>query len=512
MTYYKISILLVLLLVATVSGQDEDTLPVGAILERSITASSSAEAFRPIGEYRVWRYFGNRTTVGQITSIVKGFTEIGGQQALVVDETMRLDYTLLGGDRKIIAEGTSYLSNSGRYVGSDLNVGDTSRMERLQLTCTGDGIEGSFTRAGSEQSIEMALVCDRFFWDIYLVDQLEFYLAMQDIQIGTRLEDSIFQPQSLMSTRIAGQVIYFMYQEIYKDKFDSVFVIRLTEPSDYQLYMTPDKRLVRVDMIQQGIRVYQDVVGVSTGSDRVTTEPKWGLSHLLLKLPHYVAFVLVTAVAILFFSVAAFRWSQAYLFFGGGVVLYLVIPFVINPLIVMVVENWLSPSLAEGSSLYVMGVVPSVIVGVAQIGLIWGGILGLVAWLAPKEYRLVGLGAFLGGGFALAEACYGTGLQVTILFDWPLAERIAFILLQVISGGLIGWVLTHIGERRWMIPGLILPIAVVARYLPLLVQGGLIDVEVIHFVLIVGMVLYLLAAMLMIKKVPARTVAGTESD
>ncbi|MCD6249450.1 MAG: hypothetical protein J7J98_03850 [candidate division Zixibacteria bacterium] len=511
MNYYKIAILLVLLLVATVSGQDEDTLPVGAVPERSIIASSSAEAFRPIGEYRVWRYFGNQTTLGQITSIVKGFTEIGGQQAMIVDEAMRLDYTLLGGDRKIIAEGTSYLSNSGRYIGSDLNIGDTVHVEHLKLTCTGDGIEGSFTRAGTDQSVEMVLDCDRFFWDFYMVDQLEFYLAMQDIQIGTRLDDSIFQPQSLMSTKIAGQVVYFMYQEIYKGKFDSVFVIRLTKPGDYQLYLTPDKKLVRVDMIQQGIRVYQDIVGVSTAAARAKTEQKRDISHLLLKLPHYVAFILVTAVAMLFFSVAAFRWPQAYLFFGGGGILFLAIPFIVNPLILRIVENWLSPALAEGDSLYVVGIVPSLIVGIAQTGLIWGGIFWLIAWLAPKEYRLIGLGAFLGGGFALAEACYGAGLQVTILFDWPLAERIAFILLRVISGGLIGWVFTNNVERRWMIPGLILPVAVVARYLPLLVQGGLIDVEVIHFVLVVGMVLYLLAAMLLIKKVPARTMTDAES-
>ena len=343
-----------------------------------------------------------------------------------------------------------------------------------------------------------------------MVDQLEFYLAMQDIEIGTRLDDSIFQPQSLLTTRIVGEVAYFMWQEIYRGKIDSVFVIRLTEPGDFQLYLTPDKRLVRVDLIQQGIRVYQDMVGVRTAAAK--TESGWGFRSLLFKLPHYAAFVVVAAIAIMLFSVTGFRWLQAYLFLGGGVALFLAIPYIINPLVVMVVENWLSPSMAEGGSLYVMGLVPSVILGVSQVGLLWGGMCGLVAWLSPKEYRLIGLGAFLGGGFALAEACYGAGWRLTVLFDWPLAERIAFILLQVISGGLIGWVFTQAGERRWIIPGLILPVAVVARYLPLLVQGGLIDVEVIHFILIISMILYLLAAMLMIKKLPSRIAPETEQD
>ncbi len=517
MNYNKILILSVLLLVSTVSGQDEDTLPVGAVLERSIEASPSVEAFRPVGEYRIWRYFGNRTTIGQITSIVRGWSEIDGRQAYAIDESMQLDYTLMGGDQVVVTEGTSYVSESGRYVGSDLKIGDTANSERLHVACTGEGIEGHFTRAGAEHSIEMALECDRFFWDIHLIDQLELYLAMQDLEIGTRLEDSIFQPQSMMSTRIAGQVIYFMWQEIYKGKIDSVFVIRLTEPGDYQLYLTPDKRLVRADLIQQGIRVYQDIAqagapGAAVSNAARDTAPPTGMGHLLLKLPHYTAFILVTALAILFFSVAGFRWSQAYLFFGGGVVLFLAVPWIINPLMVTIVENWLSPAMAEGGSLYVLGLVPSAVLGAAQIGLIWGGMAGLVAWLAPKEYRMIGLGAFLGGGFALAEACYGAGLQVALLIDWPLAERIAFILLQVISGGLIGWVFSQMGERRWMIPGLILPVAVIARYLPLLIQGRLIEVEIIHFILIAGMVIYLLAAMLMIKKIPARTDSVTDSD
>lgn len=500
------------LLVATASGQDEDTLPDGAVRERSITAAPTVEDFRQTGEYRVWRFFGNRTTLGQMTSIVKGFTEIDGRRAMIVDETMRLDYTAMRGDRTIIAEGTSYLSGSGKFIGCDLEVGDTSSTERLQVTCTGDGIEGHFTRGGSEQSIEMALPCDRFFWDIYMIDQLEFYLAMQDLEIGTRLDDSIFQPQSLMSTRIAGQVDYFRHLEIYKDRFDSVFVISLTEPGDYKLYFTPDQRLVRVDLIQQRIRLYQDLVGVSTAAAGDQSEPATGPANLLLKAPHYIAFVIAAAIAMAFFSVSAFRRPQAYLFCGSGVLLFLAVPFVVNPLMVALVENWISPSLAAGGSIFVLGIVPSVVLGVAQVGLIWGGLVGLVAWQAPKEYRLAGLGAFLGGGFALAEACYGTGLQVTLLFDWPLAERIAYILLQVISGGLIGWVMAQAGERRWMIPGLVIPVAVVARYLPLLVQGGLIDVDIIHFVLVISMVGYLLAAMLMIKNISARSVAGSESD
>ena len=75
-------LLLILFGAGQVTGQEEDTLPVGAVRARSIAASGSAEAFRPPGEYRVWRYFGKQTTLGQLTSIVRGLTEIDDRSAL----------------------------------------------------------------------------------------------------------------------------------------------------------------------------------------------------------------------------------------------------------------------------------------------------------------------------------------------------------------------------------------------------------------------------------------------
>ena len=103
-----------------------------------------------------------------------------------------------------------------------------------------------------------------------------------------------------------------------------------------------------------------------------------------------------------------------------------------------------------------------------------------------------------------------SGLQIAILFDWPLAERVSLIIFQVTTGGLIGWILAH--RHRWTV--LLVPVIVSAavRYLPLLVQGGLTDVETVHFVMVVGMVLYLLAAMLVVKRATGRGAAGAASE
>jgi len=441
---------LVLLGTGSVSAQNEDTLPPGAVPERSIPAARSAEAFRPVGEYRVWRFFAKQTTFGQLSSVVKGRTEIDGQEALILQEDLQIDYSKIGTERQVLASGESYLSNGARYLGSKLRIGEADEEERFEIERSGRTLEGFYTRAGTEHAVSVPYENEYFFWDVNFVDQLEYFLAMHDLSIGTRIEDSIYLPQSLMTARIVGQVVYFMHKEIYKSKFDSVFVIRLTEPSDYQLYLTPDN---------------------------------------------------VAGLAVLFFSTGAFRRPVSYLFFAGGAGLYLVVPLVLNPLLVMLMENWLRPAIVKGSSIYLLGIGPSLIFGLAQVGLMLGIIYAMLIWSNSREYRFIGLGAFLGAGFGLAEAIYVAGLQVTLLFDWPLVERTSFIFLHTISGALIAWGLAKGAGRLRLTLALVLVVNVVARYLPLLVQGGLAGVEATHFVLSVGMLLYLLAVLMIVKKV-----------
>jgi len=492
---------LVLLGTGSVSAQNEDTLPPGAVPERSIPAARSAEAFRPVGEYRVWRFFAKQTTFGQLSSVVKGRTEIDGQEALILQEDLQIDYSKIGTERQVLASGESYLSNGARYLGSKLRIGEADEEERFEIERSGRTLEGFYTRAGTEHAVSVPYENEYFFWDVNFVDQLEYFLAMHDLSIGTRIEDSIYLPQSLMTARIVGQVVYFMHKEIYKSKFDSVFVIRLTEPSDYQLYLTPDKRLVRVDLINQDIRVYQDIVGKSAAASRTQTSRPVTWRSFLFKLPHYGAFVIVAGLAVLFFSTGAFRRPVSYLFFAGGAGLYLVVPLVLNPLLVMLMENWLRPAIVKGSSIYLLGIGPSLIFGLAQVGLMLGIIYAMLIWSNSREYRFIGLGAFLGAGFGLAEAIYVAGLQVTLLFDWPLVERTSFIFLHTISGALIAWGLAKGAGRLRLTLALVLVVNVVARYLPLLVQGGLAGVEATHFVLSVGMLLYLLAVLMIVKKV-----------
>jgi hypothetical protein len=497
------TILLLLAWASAVSAQDEDTLPVGAVAERSVTGSALVETFRQVGEYRVWRFFAKQTTFGMLTSTVKERTEVDGEECLALEETLQIDYSKIGTDRQVEVTGRTYVSTTGRYLGSKMEIGSGETVEQMELTRKGTSLEGFFTRAGTENDLSLPYEQGSYFWEADLVDQLEIFLAMQDLEIGSVIDDSIWMPQTLLKSRISGHVAYFMWQEIYKGKIDSVFIIRLTQPSNYQLYFTPDKRLLRVDMLDQGIRVYQDLVRVPAdagGSSGATTGSHLSARNLLLKLPHYLAFLVIAAVAILMVSRRTFKWSGAYLALGLGLVLYLIIPLLVNRLLVTIAGSWLRSGSIDPGSIYLIGSVPPLLLGLVQVGLLIGGLALAIAWLKAKEYRQVALGALVGAGMGIAEAVYLSGLDVTFLFDFALVERACFIFLHVFSGAIVGWSWRQGGARLGLAAIVIVLVNGLTRYLPLLVRGGMIDVEATHFVMILWVLAFVVVSLIVLKR------------
>jgi hypothetical protein len=487
-----------------VLAQDEDTLPVGAVLERSVAASPSVTAFRPLGEYRVWRFFSRQTTFGQLSSLVEAETRIDGVPALTLSESLRLDYTLLGGDKVVVTKGETYATPDGKYLGHRLEIGDGQTKERFEVERRGSSLEATYTRGGAELSSAAPYPETSYFWDLQLVDQLEIYLAMHDLEIGAMLEDSIYLPQSLMKTRLAGQVIYYMWQEIYKGKIDSVFIIRLSEPSECQLYFTPDKKLVRVDLINQGIRVYQDLVRMSpVKAERSPVDAQafafsWKL--LLLKAPHYFVFLLLAALALVLVSTRGFRWKLSYLYLPAGILLYAIMPLAINRLMAGMAGSWLDPGRTGGAAVYFVGLIPPLVLGAIHVGVLGLGIYCLGRWFKVRAYRFSALGAFIGAGFALAEAVHQSGLRIELLFDWPLAARAASIFLYTFAGAVVGRGLAVRGV--WAVRYAIAAVVVIGvfRYLPLWVQTGLVDLQAIHFVMVIWVIVFVMAAVTFVKK------------
>jgi len=428
----------------------------------------------------------------------------------VLKESLQMDFTKIGQEYRLEASGESYVDQRGSFWGCNFEIGPKDSIEQLSLAPKEGRLSGFYTRTGSSNEVDQPWKSGTFFWDAYMVDQLEIYLALHDLEIGTRFDDSLFSPQALSYVRVRGQVTWFMWQEIFKGKMDSVFVIKLTEPGNCQLFFMPDKKLVKVDFQDMKIRVYQDEVRQvkksvldatnQSNAPESSVAASFSVRALIFKLPHYAAFLIIAAIVLLMFATKGFKWPVAYLGLGVGIAVYLLMPLVVHPLLLIVARDWLGIGNPTASGFYVRGATFALVSGLIQAALVFAGIVLVERFTKPPVYRIAGLAAFVGAGFALAEAVYVSGWQITILFEWSLLERACFIALFIATGALIGRLLKeNLVLAIWGGLGAAVAIAVV-RFFPILVQGRIVDVQLMHFILAIWVAVFLVVVLMLSRK------------
>ena len=491
----------------TVAAQTVDTLPDGAVPARDIEASASVTAFRPIGELRVWSYYNLGKRFGQFSSLVKEGPVIDDRRAVELEERVNLDYSLIGTDRHDRISGRTYLDETGAYLGTQLDIGPDDSLETMQLSREGDDVSGYYTRGGVRQTTSMVVDSDFGAWDPDFVDQLELMLALKDLSIGTTFADSIVSPRALLKTVVSGQVNYFMRREITKGYFDSVFVIHLDRPFEGEAYFTANKRLVRTDFTNQRIRVYQDLVqkpsvkpGATAGSREARPQPTLTWQAVLFKLPYYIGFAMAGLLAMLMFSREAFRDRFAYVCFIGGVVMYVLIPQVQNPIVIAIISALLPDQGISGAGAYALAAVPPVFGGLFQTALVLLVLYGLFVVRKIPKARHVGYAVFLLGGFAVAEACYMSGLTLRPLFGWDGLGQLTLILFHVATGALLGGAF-GLG-RKHLIPAAAAAVLVNAllRYMPFLQQQTVVDSAVVHMLMAAVALSYIAAVLLLLRR------------
>lgn len=481
-------------------------------LFRAVTAEPSVESFRPVGDARTWIYYAQQKTFGRLTSIVKDQREVNGRPALVFDEDLSIDYTLIGANQKVQTKGDFLIAPNGAYLGCDLAIGPDSASEQLKVELDGHRLEGYYTRAGSKVGVDVPFEHDQLPWEMYFIDQLEVFLAMHDLKVGDTLEDSVFSPQIMMSSRIKGTVTRWMWQEIYKDKIDSVFIIRLTEPGNYQLYFTADKRLVRVDMEDLNVRVYQGMIrnAISKGQAATSTTPPKRDAKTIFRLmffrsPHYVAFFLMALTAVVFFTQAGFRRLDSWLALLVGGLAFSLVPYTQIPLQIYVVGSWMIPHISDGGSIYFWSIFPAAAGGVFQTLYLLVLLIAVFFWRRIRPFHRVAVGAFLGAGFGIIEACYVSGLQITSLFTPILAERGFMILFHVVAGTLIGAAIGRGTERLSITLVLVAFVNSALRYIPIFVQQEKLTVPLMTIIMGFIILAFLVYALLTLRSGQSET-------
>ncbi len=499
---YRIITYAVILLIAAGSLQAQTTAPKtpSTPLQRSVSASNSIEDFRPVGELRIWTFFAKQKAFGKLKSVVKETTDIDGRSAVVFEDELSIDYSQFGSDRKVAISGEQYASSEGAYLGTSYKIGPADSTESLELRLEDKTVEGYYTRGDNEIETSVDFAGDMFAWDADFVDQLEVMLAMRDIAVGDSIIDSVFLPQSLVKSRVVGTVASWEWNQIYKGRWDSVFVINLTSPQRYQLCFAADKRLIKTNMLDQDRRVYLDLVQ-KPKPDAVSQQSRsFSAAKLLLALPHYLAYLLVGAAVVMFLAAAGRGWLNSYLALVVGGALFALVPLVQSPIQQWIAETWMLPAMKEGGSLYGLWLAPSLVAGVLQEGLKLGALVLILMARGEKGYRFAAVGAFLGAGFGIVESCYALGFTTTQLFTWSLLERTFLIIFHAGSGALLGYALDRGKNCLPIFVTVTVALNTVLRYSPLFVREQVIDGGLMHFIqafLIVG---FLLLVIFVLKK------------
>ncbi|MBN1212841.1 MAG: hypothetical protein JXA92_09720, partial [candidate division Zixibacteria bacterium] len=396
---YILLILALFLLPKIATAQDKD-------LPDSLTGAKylSFEQYRPVGETRQWTFVTRDTTIGRLVSVVKEDIKINGRRGYVIDEKLTLKYDRPENPMALDIEGDHYISDEGYYLGDKLKISVNENVEKFEFELEKGVLKGYFTRSGKKVEKTEPFATDLFAWENYFIDQLELFLAMRDINVGDTLRDTIYLPQSMYKSAITGTVDKFLYKEIYRNKFDSVFQIHLTQPQEFILFLTPDKRLVRIDFPQSRIRGYLDLVQKKPQTS--TLRPKYTLMTFLSTLPAYLFYLLVTLLSLMFLVRKGFKWKRAYPALLIGVAVYFLMLLTQFPLQKYIIAKWLFPAVSTGGSFYSWGLSPALATGLVQEIIKLAVIIIIIFWFNPRLERFIIIGAFCGAGFGFMEACY----------------------------------------------------------------------------------------------------------
>ncbi|MCM2272207.1 MAG: hypothetical protein NDJ18_06620 [candidate division Zixibacteria bacterium] len=471
--------LLLILASATAFAQAEPASPAG-----------SFEAFRPIGESRVWTFEVDRQTIGSLTSTVTGKTEIDGIDGYVIQQDLRLDFAKAGSEIAILAEGEQYISERGYYLGCDLKLTINGQMSELTIERDGERLDAVVKGSTGTTENAIPFPVEGFGYESFFVDLFELYFAMHGAEVGQTYLDTLFSVQSMLPVNFSALCLDYKWQGLFTGKYDSVFVLNVTLPENFRLYLNKSFHLAKAEMPDRKLKIYQDYVGPARGRQQ-PQEPGFtvaGLTRSLPVLPVYLAFAALVLAVLAWHGL---RSKYSYLGFVAGSVAFILIPFILHPIQKWVVDSVVIPGAQRGESLYMLALLPAITAGllITSIFAIALHSLRRAPWGAA--IRPDRLGAFFGAGFGVAESVLlATTIPSSFLFSMMLFERAAFVILFTLIGALVGRALFK--DSHAIVKALIGSVLVVTlfKYLPILVQQRIVELALMYILaLLIALIL-----------------------
>ncbi|KAA3632258.1 MAG: hypothetical protein DWP97_11365 [Calditrichaeota bacterium] len=480
---------------------------------QSVSGFDNFLDYRETGEVRLWTIIVNDSVIGTLRSTVTGTVQIDGISGYTIEEKLNLDFNKSGTPLTMNISNEHYVTADGFILGDKMELNINGQQEKLDMQRKADKLEGYITRGG--QKIDQSVLFDPngFSIENYYYDQLELYLSAQTLTIGDNILDSVYMPQSMTFSYVNGFVRDFDNIQLFNQVFDSCFVIEFTEPLGMIAYFTEDKKLVKVDIPNQNLKAYLDVVQnpekVKEELEQIKKEKAEQTSSFFETEKSFGAMIGVTFIYILFGILSLIFFAKNQLkspisfiaLFAGGVV-FVIVPFTQVPLQEILFKQFYVPNVLQGEgSPFLYGLAPAIVVGLIQELLKIAAVILFVRFADIKSHMYTIIGTMIGVGFGVVEACYlAGGVPTSMLFTINLIERGFTILFHVTSGALLGYALSKGIGKVSVFAVLTIVINSLFRYLPIFAQSKTLTPELLNIILAIVSILFLSVTLLQLKK------------
>jgi hypothetical protein len=475
-----------------------------AIDSQAISAIHSIEELREKNDKREYHFYINDSLVGKMQSVYGGNIAFDDVPGFIFYEILSLDFSPIGRDYKFQIQNRHYVGASGSYIGDDMLITSGGAPQRLYMKNYGGNLIGYSDDNVQKQDIFQPLSENIFAVDINMIDQLEILMGFHDINVGDTIYDSVFVPQSQSSTSIKAFIEKYDYVR-YNKMYDSAFVCHFIEPFEQIVYITKDRKIIKLEQPTQNLVVELQ----ESPLDKMAPKKRaFTFTDFIKRLPIFIVYLIFGIIFSSPFLMQSYKRPEIYIAFiiGGAA-------FLLNNLLTFPMQKWygteiLIPAMEQGGSLYFYGFFTTLISGFMQETIKLIPIILIFLWKKPTQKLSIAIGSICGIGYGIYAACSSTGGAFQIGAMEIMSATVFGQVIAILFHGAIGAAFGYAINRGWKHLAkywlILIVVHAFSDYLLVFHQKGGIDMALLEMSRAIICLLTVLIVYLMIKQAQKR--------
>ncbi len=474
------------------------------LLQASMAFAAGIATVWDIGEMRTYRFSIGSAPIGTHTAKLIGSESVPGVGHLYLFEMkVMLDMTALGQSFRADLSCSLYCDARGtpkRYI-SEYVLNDERATLRADIV--NDVFMGSGTGSGFDTTFSFNIPPATSLADNNFISQWEIAFYSVDLTVGSTQTIDILIPQLLkripMEVTIVGREQVQFGDETVKCTVAKIDLIKNL------FYIADDGRLLRVVDTRQNLII--DLLTESEASETPESESVfWSSIHRRAII--WAFYAAIAMACILLFARGSLSRSDHWLLFAMSGITFALVVYVQAP-----IQQRLSGVVFRSIGSSGTGTYVAALVIAAVSGLFQEAFKSLLIWFRwnqdgdrPNLRSMIALGAMVGAGFGMVEACWLTGglfavgaLGLVSLAVW---ERLITILFHTAMGAILGY---GIGRRQlWQFLAITAVLHGFGNFTIVFVRHGYIDAFVFEAFLTVYDLALFIVALVLLHKVTKR--------